>query len=530
MSETVVGEKGMITAPHRAASEAGAAVLAEGGNAVEAMIAAAATIAVVYPHMNGIGGDAFYLIAEPGKSPLVIDACGAAGSLATPERYERAGYDAIPTRGANAALTVAGAVSGWRLAFDAAASLGGRIPRRDLLGDAVQRARDGIVVPRSYARMMAEKRTELEAVPGFGRHFFIDGKPPEAGALFRQARLADTLEQIAHSGFGDFYRGDVSAEIAADLDALGAPVTRTDLAKHEARVREPLSLRLGDATLFNTPPPTQGIASLVMLGLFDRLGVKRAESFEHHHGLIEAARRASAVRDASVTDPAYGSDVKPYLATSWLDVEAGMIDRKRASASVTLSPPGDTIWMGAIDAKGVAVSFIQSIFFEFGSGLVLPRTGILWQNRGSSFSLDPAAKNPLMPGRKPFHTLNPALARFNDGRVMVYGSMGGDGQPQFQAQVFTRAARFGMDLGEAVAAPRWRAGRTWGEGSTSQVTLEDRFDPDLVTALERAGHNVTVLGEGYSDGMGHAGVVIRRADGRIFGAADPRADGAAVAG
>ncbi|MEJ0013776.1 MAG: gamma-glutamyltransferase [Bauldia sp.] len=531
MSETVVGEKGMITAPHRAAAEAGAAVLAEGGNAIEAIIAAAATIAVVYPHMNGIGGDAFFLIAEPGKVPLVIDASGAAGSLATRERYAKAGYDTIPARGADAALTVAGAVSGWALALEAAASFGGRIPRRDLLGDAVARAREGISVPRSHARMMSDHRAELEAVPGFARHFFVDGKPPEAGASFRQSRLADTLEQIAHAGFDDFYRGDVSAEIAADLEEAGAPVTRADLAKHEARVRQPLSLRLNDATLFNTPPPTQGIASLVILGLFDRLGVKRGESFEHHHGLIEATRRANAVRDAVVTDPAYGSEVKPYLADAWLDAETDKIDRKRAGAAVTLSPPGDTIWMGAIDAKGLAVSFIQSIFHPFGSGLVLPRTGILWQNRGVSFSLDPKAKNPLMPGRKPFHTLNPALARFNDGRVMVYGSMGGDGQPQFQAQVFTRAARFSMDLGDAIDAPRWRAGRTWGEGpATTTVVMEDRFDPDLVTALERAGHNVTVLGEGYSDGMGHAGAVVRRADGRIFGAADPRADGAAVGG
>jgi gamma-glutamyltranspeptidase/glutathione hydrolase len=531
MSETVVGEKGMVTAPHRAASEAGAAVLAEGGNAVEAMIAAAATIAVVYPHMNGIGGDGFWLIAQPGRAPLVIDACGAAGSLATRERYERRGYDAVPARGVDAALTVAGTVSGWGLAAEAAASFGGRMPRRELLEDAIRRAREGTPVSRSHARMIVEKRDELEPVPNFAGAFFIDGKPPEVGALFRQPKLADTLDHLAHVGFDDFYRGDVGVEIGADLEALGAPVTRADLLRHEARVREPLSVATGDATLFNTPPPTQGLASLIMLALFDRLGVKRGEGFEHMHGLIEAARHANAVRDAVVTDPAYGSSVKPYLDAAWLDAEAMRIDRKQAGRAVTLSPPGDTIWMGAIDANGVAVSFIQSIFHEFGSGLVLPRTGILWQNRGSSFSLDPKSRNPLMPGRKPFHTLNPALARFRDGRTMVYGSMGGDGQPQFQAQVFTRAMRFGMELGDAVAAPRWRAGRTWGRAETqADVVMENRFDPDLVLALERAGHTVLVLDEAYSDGMGHAGAIVRRADGRIFGAADPRADGTAVTG
>ncbi|HVY19074.1 MAG TPA: gamma-glutamyltransferase family protein [Bauldia sp.] len=529
MSETVVGEKGMITAPHRAASQAGAAVLAEGGNAIEAMLAAAATIAVVYPHMNGIGGDGFWLIAEAGKPPLVIDACGAAGSLATRERYERAGYDSIPTRGGNAALTVAGTVSGWALALEAAASLGGRMPRRDLLGDAIGRAREGSPVSRSHARMLAEHRAELEAVPNFASGFFVEGKSPEAGALFRQPRLADTLDHLAHTGFDDFYRGDVAAEIAADLEAAGAPIVRADLEKHEARVREPLSLRLSDATLFNTPPPTQGVASLIILALFDRLGVKRGEGFEHHHGLIEATRHANAVRDGVVTDPAYGSDVKPYLQPAWLDAEAAKIDRKRAGASVSVSPVGDTIWMGAIDARGLAVSFIQSLFHEFGSGVWLPRTGILWQNRGVSFSLDPAARNPLMPGRKPFHTLNPALARFRDGRTMVYGSMGGDGQPQFQAQVFTRAMRFGMELGDAVAAPRWRMGRAWGRAQ-AELVMENRFDPDLVAALERAGHNVLVLGDGYADSMGHAGAIVRRADGRVSGAADPRADGEALAG
>jgi gamma-glutamyltranspeptidase/glutathione hydrolase len=184
--------------------------------------------------------------------------------------------------------------------------------------------------------------------------------------------------------------------------------------------------------------------------------------------------------------------------------------------------------MGAIDQNGLAVSFIQSLFWEYGSGVVLPRTGILWQNRGTSFSLDPNSVNPLTPGRKPFHTLNPPLALFNDGRVMTYGSMGGDGQPQFQAALFTRYARFGMELGEAIDAPRWRLGRTWGT-ETADLSMESRFDPDLVAALARAGHRIEVLDLPYADGMGHAGAIVRSPDGRLFGASDPRSDGAAVA-
>jgi gamma-glutamyltranspeptidase len=528
LNETIVGEKGMVVAPHRAAAAAGAEVLRAGGNAIEAMIAAAATIAVVYPHMNSIGGDCFWMIAEPGREPRAIDACGAAGEGATIARYRKEGCDSVPVRGPEAALTVAGAVSGWQLAFEIAAALGGRLARRDLLGDAVAHAKRGMAVSRSQARMTAQHLDALVSVPGFAKHFLVDGKAPETGAILVQERVADTLDQLARTGFEDFYRGDIAAAIAADLEEAGSPVTRLDLKKHEARLAKPLSLKLSDATVFNTPPPTQGLASLIILGLFDRLGVERGEGFEHLHGIIEATKRAFIIRDAEVTDPADRRDISEFLSLAWLDREAALIDMRRASTSSRDAGKGDTVWLGAIDGKGLAVSFIQSIFHEFGSGLVLPKTGILWQNRGVSFSLDPRSLNALAPGRKPFHTLNPPLARFGDGRVMSYGSMGGDGQPQFQAAIFTRYARFGMEPGEAIDAPRWRHGRAWGAEETG-LAVEARFDPDLIEALARAGHSVNATGEAYSDGMGHAGMIVRRADGRLFGASDPRSDGAAVA-
>ena len=185
---------------------------------------------------------------------------------------------------------------------------------------------------------------------------------------------------------------------------------------------------------------------------------------------------------------------------------------------------GKMIWMGAVDAQGRAVSFIQSVYWEFGSGVVLRDTGVTLQNRGSSFSLDPRALNVLEPGRKPFHTLNPSLAHFDDGRVMPYGTMGGEGQPQTQAAVFTRYARFGQTLQQAITAPRWLLGRTWGDVSTS-LKLESRFDPTLIQALKDAGHQVELLPEAYSDTMGHAGALVRHSDGLIEGAADPRSDG-----
>ena len=529
MAETTVGEKGMVTAPHRAAAEVGAEVLRAGGNALEAMIAMCAAIAVVYPHMTGIGGDAFWIVAEPGRPPKGIDGAGRAGSRATIEAYAKDGHDTIPHRGPKAALTVAGAVGTWEMAHEAATALGGRMPRRDLLAGALALARDGIPVTASFAELASENLEALSASPGFAAHYLVDGKVPAVGTKLPADRLADTLEQLARAGYADFYKGDIAAEIAADLAAAGSPVTREDLAAQRAALVTPLSVEITDGTVFNMPPPTQGIASLIILGLFDRLKVKRAESFEHIHGLIEATKRAWVIRDREVTDPLFSRELGPYLAPSWLDAQAEAIDMRRAAPYPPGDPKGDTVWMGAVDGNGLAVSLIQSVYFEFGSGVVLPRTGMLWQNRGVGFSLDPRSHRALAPGRRPFHTLNPPLARFRDGRTLTYGTMGGDGQPQFQAAIFTRHALFGLEPGEAIDRPRWRWGRTWGEGDQSAVEVENRFDPDLLTALERAGHHLVILDKPYANAMGHAGMVLRRPDGRFLGASAPRSDGAAVA-
>ncbi len=529
MTETVVGENGMVTAPHGAAAEVGAEVLRAGGNAVEAMIAMCAAIAVVYPHMTGIGGDAFWIIAEPGRPPKGIDGAGRAAGTATIEAYAKKGHDTIPHRGPDAALTVAGAVGTWDVAHEAATALGGRMPRQDLLAGAIALAREGIPVTASFAELAEENLTALAAAPGFAQHYLVDGKVPPVGTRLPADRLADTLDQIARAGYADFYRGDISAEIATDLAAAGSAIAREDLAAQRASLVTPLSVDITGATVFNLPPPTQGIASLIILGLFDRLKVKHAESFAHIHGLIEATKRAWVVRDREVADPLLSGELKPYLEPSWLDAQAAAIDMRRASPYPPGDPKGDTVWMGAIDRNGLAVSLIQSIYFEFGSGVVLPRTGMLWQNRGVGFSLDRRSHRALAPGRKPFHTLNPPLARFADGHTLTYGTMGGDGQPQFQAAIFTRHALFGVEPGEAIDRPRWRWGRTWGEGDQSAVEVENRFDPDLLTALEKAGHHVVVLDRPYANAMGHAGMVLRRPDGRFLGASDPRSDGAAVA-
>jgi oxamate amidohydrolase len=520
--------RGVVCAPHSAAVEDGRSILAEGGNAVEAMLAMAASIAAVYPHMNHIGGDGFWFIREPSGRVRALMGAGRAGARATIALYREAGHNEIPARGPLAALTVPGAVAAWMLAAEAAKTHGGKLPLGVLLSPAIAHARVGYSVTRSQARLTAEKLPEMNEAVGFREAFLIDGKVPEVGATLKQAAFAATLEHLSHAGLDDFYRGDVGREMAADLARIGSPVTRADLEKYRAWVDAPLSVTIGAGTLYNAPPPTQGLASLIILGVFDRLRVREAESFEHVHGIVESTKRAFRVRDRVVTDPdRITVDLGTFLSPAFLDEQAGKIDMRKAAPWPAPDAQGDTIWMGAADASGLVVSYIQSLYWEFGSGCVLPRTGVLMQNRGASFSLDPKALNALAPGRRPFHTLNPALAALKDGRVMAYGTMGGDGQPQSQAAVFTRHVTFRQPLEAALDAPRWLLGRTWGS-SVTNLRLESRFDENLIDRLMSAGHDVQMLDEAYSDTMGHAGAVILHADGTLEGGHDPRADGGAA--
>jgi len=523
MIHTLTALGGMQVAPHHLAAQAGRDVLRDGGNAVEAMVAAAAAIAVVYPHMNALGGDGFWLIHEPGKPPVAIDACGFAAGLA--DRAFYTGLDAIPSRGPKAALTVAGTVGGWAKALEMAAPWGPALPLSRLLADAIRHAQDGVAVTDSQAQLTRQKLDGLKDVPGFADTYLVNGAPPPAGHLLKQAALGRTLVTLAERGLDDFYRGELAQRMGTELERLGSPLRVADLAAYHAQLVEPLAVRLNDCTVYNLPPPTQGLSALMILGLFERLGVTEGEGFAHLHGLVESTKRAFRVRDRVVTDPKrLPASPSSFLTPEALDALARQIDPQKALPWPDTAAPGDTIWMGAIDREGRSVSFIQSVYWEFGSGVVLQDTGVTWQNRGMSFSLDPAALNTLEPGRKPFHTLNPSLALFDDGRVMPYGTMGGEGQPQTQAAVFTRYARFGQSLQQAISAPRWLLGRTWGDSSTT-LKLESRFAPALVASLKTAGHQVELLDEAFSDTMGHAGALVRHPNGLIEGAVDPRSDG-----
>lgn len=532
MIETTRATRGMVVSSNHLAAEAGLAVLREGGNAIEAMVAAAATIAVVYPHMNGLGGDNFWLISERGKPPLGIDACGASAGLASRGYYAEHGHTGfIPSRGPLAALTVAGAVSGWQKALEISTAWGGKLPLARLLADAAHYARFGFPVTRSQAGNTVSKRAELEPVAGFSSTFMAGGHAPHAGDRFRLSGLAGTLEHLARAGLDDFYRGDLARQMAQDLETAGSPIRLGDLERHTALSVTPLEVVLRHGRAYGMPPPTQGLASMMILGLFERLGCRTADDFDYVHKLVEATKRAFIVRDAEVTDPAFTAfDPARQLTPEALDKLARSIDLRRALPWPHVAKQGDTVWLGAIDGEGRAVSFIQSVYWEFGSGLVLPGSGVLWQNRGTSFSLDRANRNALEPRRRPFHTIQPAMALLDDGRVMPWGTMGGEGQPQTKAAVYTRHVHFGQDLQQAVSAPRWLLGRTWGN-AVMNLRIESRFMPDVYEKLKSAGHDVEVIGA-FDEVMGHAGALVLHRSGAkagvIEGAADPRGDGRAA--
>jgi gamma-glutamyltranspeptidase/glutathione hydrolase len=519
--------RGMVTSPHHLASEAGLRVLREGGNAIEATIAMAASLAVVYPHMTSIGGDGFWLVSQDSSEPVAIDACGGCALAATPELYASRGLSAIPQRGPLAANTVAGTISGWGEALKLSGDFGGKLPLSRLVEDAAWSAENGFPVTASQQELTASKLGELKDAPGFAATFLHDGAPPLEGATMKIPALGRTMKRLGEKGTDDFYRGELARDLAADLAAAGSPVSLQDLADHRAQRRAPLHVRLKGARVFNFPPPTQGLSSLMILAVFERLGVTEAEGFAHVHGLVEATKQAFLVRDRIIGDPeTMTEDAQSWLDATRLDQLAQRIDTQKALEWPQPASAGDTVWMGAIDRDGLAVSFIQSIYFEYGSGCVMPQTGIVWQNRGASFMLAGEGPRKIGHGRKPFHTLNPAMAHFDDGRAMVYGTMGGEGQPQTQSAIFSRYAMFGEKLQAAVTAPRWLLGKTWGEDSVT-LKLESRFEPAVIDALRSAGHNVEMLGP-YTSTMGHAGAIVRHPGGVFEGATDPRSDGAAM--
>ncbi|AEF56131.1 gamma-glutamyltransferase family protein [Marinomonas posidonica] len=513
-----------FTAPHFKATQAGQAILEQGGTAIEAMVAAAATIAVVYPHMNGLGGDGFWLISEPGKAPIAIDASGVSAERADQDFYR--GHETIPSRGGKAALTMAGAVAGWQEALSISAEWQDNLPLSELLNNAIQWAEHGSEVTDSYLAAGQKTFADLATLQGFST-FLNAGELHQSGDVLTLPVLADTLKKLAERGLNDFYQGSIAENLAKDLEAAGSPIRLSDFQQYQAKRVTPLSVTTSQGTLYNLPAPTQGIASLLILALYDRLHTLGHDETDMAHLLIEATKQAFIARNENVTDVSrVPTDLSRLLKPESLDAMLDSIQLEKAQAWPHQAKPGDTIWMGACDAEGRMVSYIQSLYWEFGSGVVSPSTGIVWNNRGSSFSLESNSLQALGPKLKPFHTLNPAFAELKDGRRISYGTMGGEGQPQTQAALFSRYVYHNQPLDKAISAGRWLLGRTWGDESHN-LKIERDFADIAAESLQQRGHDLVIV-EACNELMGHAGAVVLHQEGDAEAATDPRSDGLAI--
>lgn len=533
---TTMGMNGMVTTPHYLASQAALKVLQQGGNAIEAAIAAASTIGVVYPHMNGIGGDNFWLIYNAHTQEMkALNASGRAGEQATIDFYKSRGYDQIPARGALAANTVPGAVKGWEDAYTYSQEhMNGTQRWAQLLDDAIQYARDGFPVTPSQQHWTEvnlepdEHFRALQRFEEFSTIYLQGGKSPEAGSVFKQEDLAYTLQRIAEDGAMYFY-DELAKQVVEDLAAHGGVLTERDFREHTSSWVTPLTVNYRGYDAYNLPPNTQGIASLSILNILNHIDIASIPegSAQYYHVLVEAIKRAFADRDRYVTDPEFVDIPTDELLSAQRGKELAATIDMTPKELQPLDPKGDTVWFGIVDKDGNAVSFIQSIYHEFGSGFIPKGTGVLLQNRGSFFSLDEAHINALQPKKRTFHTLNPAMLLKDGQPCLVYGTMGGEGQPQTQAALVTRIIDYGMNVQEAIEAPRWLYGRTWGADSNT-VKLESRIAQSVCEKLQQFGHDIEMMPP-LTDVMGHAGAIwIDQQTAVKYGGTDPRSDGAAV--
>ena len=531
--------RGMVTSPHYLATQAGVDTLRKGGTALDAAITLAAVLAVVYPQMCSIGGDNFWLAHEAATGTLHgINASGRSGEKATRDFFTQKGLSAIPLRGPLAACTVPGVVSGWDAAHTLSRLWGSPLSLADLLQEAIALASEGFAVTPSLAYWLHEDcktdpqgYRQLQNQPGFASTFLPTGKPAHVGQRLRLPELAATLSLIAQEGPRSFYEGELAERMTRWLADNGGLLTARDFAQHDAETVTPLSVRYRGLEACNLPPNTQGVASLSILNILEHMNVASLGegSAEHIHAIVEATKLAFAERNAYVTDPDFAQiPLDCMLSPAHGRELAQRIHMAHALEPANLlEPKGDTCWFGVVDAQGNAVSAIQSIFHDFGAGIVAGDTGVLLQNRGSFFSLDPSHVNTLEPLKRTMHTLNPPMLRKNGKPWLVYGTMGGEGQPQTQAALVTRMVDFGLSPHDAVAAPRWLYGRSWGL-PVNNLRIEGRFAPRVATTLQHLGHDVEVL-SGFSDLMGHAGAILcDQNTGLLFGATDPRSDGLAA--
>jgi gamma-glutamyltranspeptidase/glutathione hydrolase len=528
----VMARNGVIATSQPLASAAGLAVLQNGGNAIDAAVTAAAVLSVVEPTMNGIGGDLFALVYDPKtKRVRALNASGRAPAAATIEEFKRRNLQSIPYRG-ELAVSVPGVVDGWSELL----AEHGTIGLDKALAPAIRYARDGYAVSEIIAHQWKAEEDTLRRDPSAAATFLIDGRAPRTGDIVRNPNLAASLELIASGGRDAFYKGAIATAIAQDMQRRKGLLTAADLAAHVSDWTDPISTSYKGHDVLEFPPNTQGVVALQMLNILEGYDLKGLghNSAAYLHLLVEAKKIAFADRDAWLADPkATPAEAlrrmlsKEYAAERRKEIAAERAAREYKPLSIGSSSPsgearppahGDTIYLTAADKDGNVVSLIQSIYESFGSGIVAGTTGIALHNRGTSFSLNPAHPNALAPGKRPFHTLVPAMV-LKEGRPWLsFGVMGGDMQPQGHVQVLLNLIEFGMNVQEAGEAPRFRH-------TASGLLIESAISPEARFGLDARGHRLT---NGIGSFGGFQGILFDQATGVMMGGSDPRKDGLAI--
>jgi gamma-glutamyltranspeptidase/glutathione hydrolase len=506
----------MAAASHPLASAAALDVLKAGGTAADAAVTAAATLAVVEPHMTGIGGDCFCLVAKPGDPVWGYNGSGRAAAAADAGALWNQGVRTIDPRSPHA-VTVPGAVEAWA----AVLARHGRFGLDRALAPAIRYAEDGFPVAPRVAHDWTFNEQMLRADPGACRHYLPGGKAPAAGDIVRFPALAATLKAIAARGLKAFYE-DAAADIVATLAARGSWLTAADFAGHHGGAVRPISTDYRGLDVVELPPNGQGITALVLLNILENFDLAKlpAGGAERLHIAVEAARLAYAMRDTHVADPAFMRVQVPSLLEKRFARElAGLIDPgRRVNLPAAPAPRSDTVYLTVVDRDRMAVSFINSLYSEFGTGIATENTGILLHSRGACFVADPAHPNAIGPSKRPMHTIIPALG-MRDGRCeLAFGVMGGGYQAMGHAHVVTNLVDYRMDLQAAIDAPR-----VFFEGDSTVV--ERGVPAAAIEGLTARGHHVTVRERPWGGGQA---IAIDWQRGVLIGASDARKDGHAA--
>jgi gamma-glutamyltranspeptidase/glutathione hydrolase len=512
-------QQAMAATSHPLATLAALDVLRAGGNAVDAAIAASAVLCVVEPGSTGIGGDCFCLLAPPSGGVVALNGSGRAPAAATPERLAELGCHEIGP-GSPHAVTVPGAIAGWARLLEAHGSRG----LDELLQPAIRYAEQGFPVLPRVAWDWERSVGTLERSPGARAIYLFGGRAPEEGRVVRLPQLARTLRRIAALGPAGFYEGESAERMVATLRELGGLHTVEDFAAASAELVEPIHSRYRDVQVYQCPPNGQGIVALLMLNILEcfDLGTLDPLGAERLHLEAEATRLAFRDRDAWLADPAQAAvPVARLLDRTYAAALSERIDRRQALAVLPpplLEPHSDTIYLTVVDRDMNAVSFINSIYDSFGSGLVCSETGVVFHNRGRAFRLDRAHPNVIAPGKRPMHTIIPALA-FRGGELwMSFGVMGGNYQPVGQTHVLTNIVDWGMDPQAALDLPRAMA-------YPGPLELEPGIGAETALALERMGH---VVRPAQSPLGGGQAIIVDGRRGVLIGGSDPRKDGLAL--